>query len=514
MLCKTVFLQKKYFFILLFFFSNEKKTNFNFLFQSCKSSPVRVKRPMNAFMVFSYYERKRLVAECPELQNIQLSKELGRRWNNLTDEQRQPFVRESERLRELHTKEYPNYKYKPAAKRKSRGKLSPTSSEANLAGSSSMTSPTISSWTNKVSGISISQGQRGVLKSLNPNRLHQRVIIDKNFKDALRRTSSSNSIKKSPGFVALGGATLSSALRGGNCEDVSWRLSQSVPTSPELLIPKQSPISTPSNSCPTTPVNMLAMRGSIPVSPYSWSTKDPTLSSHPVLSAGGRSTCTTLPGIIIRSSIPAQSNLTSILMDSSYPVSSSSSYPVELKPITVVSPRKLHKSMITTSSSTLEASASSITTTISMPSGSTTRNQQPQTYILTGNQQSSSSSPIFILPHGRANNSNQLEDSILESADITNQSGESMEISSDPTNQSGDSIEETSGRMHQTGGDDLPDLNDIFSTALDPDLMLSWSDNQLENLNLQSEELNIQSEDLELQGGDWLEKNLFSNMMQ
>ena len=473
---------------------------------------MRVKRPMNAFMVFSYYERKRLVAECPELQNIQLSKELGRRWNNLTDAQRQPFVRESERLRELHTKEYPNYKYKPA-RRKSRGKLSPTNSEANLAVSSSVASPTISSWTNKVSGISISQGQRGILKSLNPNRLHQRVIIDKNFKDALRRTTSSNSIKKSPGFVALGGPAISSALRGGNYEDVSWRLSQSVPTSPELMIPKQSPISTPSNSCPTTPINMLAMRGSIPVSPYSWSTKDPTLSSHPVLSAGGRTTCSTLPGIIIRSSIPAQSNLTSILMDSSYPVSSSSSYPVELKPITVVSPRKLHKPVMTTSSNTSETSTSGITTTISMPSDTTSRNQQSQTYILTGNQQSSISSPIFIHPHGVANNSNQLEGSIYKSAVLTHQSGESMEVSSDPTAQE-NSIKVTAGRIHQSGGDDLPDLNDIFSTALDPDLMLSWSDNQLENLNLQSEELNIQSEDLELQGGDWLEKNLFSNMMQ
>jgi transcription factor SOX4/11/12 (SOX group C) len=180
---------------------------------------VRVKRPMNAFMVFSHYERKRLISECPELQNIQLSKELGRRWNNLTEQQRQPFVAESDRLKDLHTKEYPNYKYKPSRKKsRSSPKQSPTS-ESRLASSSliSSSAPTTkpSSWTSNLSGISISQGQRGILKSLNPNRLHHRVTIDKKFKAALRRnSSSSNSVKMSPGFVSLGGQSLTN--------DVSW----------------------------------------------------------------------------------------------------------------------------------------------------------------------------------------------------------------------------------------------------------------------------------------------------
>ena len=60
--------------------------------------------------------------------------------------------------------------------------------------------------------------------------------------------------------------------------------------------------------------------------------------------------------------------------------------------------------------------------------------------------------------------------------------------------------------------DIIPDLDDIFSTALDPDLMLDWSDNQLENLNLQSEAMNLRSEDLEL-SEDWLDKNIFSNLI-
>ena len=65
-----------------------------------------------------------------------------------------------------------------------------------------------------------------------------------------------------------------------------------------------------------------------------------------------------------------------------------------------------------------------------------------------------------------------------------------------------------------SGGDAdiIPDLDDIFSTALDPDLMLDWSDNQLENLNLQSEAMNLRSEDLEL-SEDWLDKNIFSNLI-
>jgi len=47
------------------------------------------------------------------MHNAEISKRLGRRWRELTDDDRQPFVEEAERLRVLHCREYPDYKYRP-----------------------------------------------------------------------------------------------------------------------------------------------------------------------------------------------------------------------------------------------------------------------------------------------------------------------------------------------------------------------------------------------------------------
>jgi hypothetical protein len=47
------------------------------------------------------------------MHNAEISKRLGRRWKELTEDERQPYVEEAERLRILHCKEYPDYKYRP-----------------------------------------------------------------------------------------------------------------------------------------------------------------------------------------------------------------------------------------------------------------------------------------------------------------------------------------------------------------------------------------------------------------
>ena len=47
------------------------------------------------------------------MHNAEISKRLGRRWKELADEDRQPFIEEAERLRVLHCREYPDYKYRP-----------------------------------------------------------------------------------------------------------------------------------------------------------------------------------------------------------------------------------------------------------------------------------------------------------------------------------------------------------------------------------------------------------------
>lgn len=94
------------------------KTPYSDATQTRKHKKNHVKRPMNAFMRWSQLERRKIIEQNPDAHNAEISKNLGKKWRTLADEEKQPFIDEAENLRQLHLKEYPDYKYKPKKKAK------------------------------------------------------------------------------------------------------------------------------------------------------------------------------------------------------------------------------------------------------------------------------------------------------------------------------------------------------------------------------------------------------------
>ena len=77
-----------------------------------RNSP-KVKRPMNAFMIWARLYRSTIAKRFPSANNAEISVKLGEIWNQLSTEQQRPYFDEASQLKEKHRTEHPNWVYQP-----------------------------------------------------------------------------------------------------------------------------------------------------------------------------------------------------------------------------------------------------------------------------------------------------------------------------------------------------------------------------------------------------------------
>ena len=103
-------------------FATEHPVNRGSLIIRIKIPPTvkkkHIPRPMNCFMAWAQQQRKKLAGLHPELQNSEISKILGKMWRELSLQEKEVWRKEACRLKAEHLTKYPDYKYRPRAKKK------------------------------------------------------------------------------------------------------------------------------------------------------------------------------------------------------------------------------------------------------------------------------------------------------------------------------------------------------------------------------------------------------------
>ncbi len=157
-------------------------------------------------MVWSQIERRKIIEIQPDIHNAEISKCLGKRWKQLSDEEREPFIQEAERLRLLHMQEYPDYKYRPRKKNKTaHHNHGQTPYDILVKREDPLRGP-VTSWNSTSSKVQFTAST--VKLSFEQSRLRTHLTIDDKFK-----TSHLSHAKK---FTPVANASTSSIANNAN----------------------------------------------------------------------------------------------------------------------------------------------------------------------------------------------------------------------------------------------------------------------------------------------------------
>ncbi|XP_051256535.1 transcription factor Sox-3-like [Dicentrarchus labrax] len=85
--------------------------------QSGRDKNGYIKRPMNAFMVWSHIHRCALRKACPGASMTDTSVQLGCEWSKLSKEQKRPYYEVAHKLKCMHTQQFPDYEFHPRRKK-------------------------------------------------------------------------------------------------------------------------------------------------------------------------------------------------------------------------------------------------------------------------------------------------------------------------------------------------------------------------------------------------------------
>jgi len=182
-----------------------------------RNNPYHIKRPLNPFFVFAKEQRAKFSKERPDIHNAELSKILGEMWRSMGEEEKMPYIKEAERLSQVHKMMHPDYKYQPVKNPKKKPqvetKLMPTTRPKAVASISRPPSEASNASTSSKGSYS-SKHAPGPSSAVTDSNLRTCLKIENNLVTVLDSDSRGSSSNLSPYRASPFSSPMVSAVLG------------------------------------------------------------------------------------------------------------------------------------------------------------------------------------------------------------------------------------------------------------------------------------------------------------